>query len=120
MACHTSAHHCVWLGPHSARPGFLCVFKEEFIEIAEPEQQKRICGDAPSEPPILLHHWSERVPHDSRIKSRRTNCEFELSKAPQCRRGIRGRKSALRWNVQIFESSQGLRRISSKNQPMQQ
>jgi hypothetical protein len=76
----TAHRHAVALGQCDVQQdrGLLCVFKEQFIEVAEPEQQERICRDAASEPPVLLHHWSESVGHDFRIKSARANCEFGM------------------------------------------
>src|SRR5216110_3440275 len=34
--------------------------------------------NAAPQPSILLHHWSQRVPHYFRIKSRGTNCEYGM------------------------------------------
>src|SRR4030095_8352780 len=91
---HAAHRHTVAFGQGDIQQdrGLLCVFKEEFVEIAKSEQQKRIGRDAASEPPVLLYHWSERVPHCFRIRSGRANCEFGMRS---------GENSLPAWGVRI-------------------
>ena len=68
MIGHAAHRHVVPFGQREIKEarGGLGVFKEELVEVTEPEEEQGISRNARTQSLILLHHWGESVGHDRR------------------------------------------------------
>ena len=55
--------------------GDLRILEKELVEVSEPKEQQGIGRHAGAQPLILLHHRSEGMSHDGRMKLKEEECE---------------------------------------------